>query len=63
MGYVSYELKKYSTRQLTPEQLEIAYTYCTYVETEFTYYPDNPPLESRHNKRFVIDRKKKIVIE
>jgi len=61
MGYVSYKLKNYSTRPLSSDRLEIEYSYCTYVETEFTYYPDNPPMEFQHSRRIVIDRDKKIV--
>ena len=63
LGYVSYEFKSYSTKQLTPERLEIIYTYSTFVETEFTYYPDNPPMEYEHTKRIVVDSKKRIIDE
>jgi len=63
MGYVSYEIKDYKTRQINPDQLEISYHYCLYVETEFTYYPDNPPMEYHHKKVIVVNRDKDIISE
>jgi hypothetical protein len=63
LGYVSYKIKDYKTKQVSSKELEIAYQYCVYVETEFTYYPDNPPLEYHLEKVIVVNRDKKILSE
>ena len=59
LGYVSYELNEIEE----PEKVqtdkgqgwEIVYTYTIVVETEFTYYPENPPHEYRYKKRIIVD--------
>jgi hypothetical protein len=63
LGFVSYDIKDYKTKQISPEQLEISYQYCIYVETEFTSYPDNPPLEYHLEKVIVVNRDKEILSE
>jgi hypothetical protein len=63
MGFVSYEIKDFKTRAVSSDMLEIAYNYCTFVETEFTYYPDNPPREYLFSHTIIVDRDKKIVSE
>ena len=35
---------------------EITYDYTITIETEFTYYPDNPPKEYRYKKTILIDQ-------
>lgn len=60
LGFVTYRLKDYSVKQLAPDRVEITYTYCKYTETEFTCYPDNPPCESQHTRRIVINSNKEI---
>lgn len=34
-----------------------------YVETEFTYYPDNSPHEYKYRKTVILDKKRDIVNE
>ena len=61
MGFVSYKINHFKTRQISPQQLEITYSYTLYVETEFTYYPDNPPMEYPHEKTMIVNSDKQII--
>lgn len=61
LGFKSYVLNGVKTKQLTDNQLEIRYSYTVYVETEFTYYPDNPPMEYSHTCVVVVDTNKNIL--
>lgn len=60
---VGYELKDYSSKELSESKLEIIYQYIVYVTTEFTYYPDNPPYEYPHKKKLIVDNEMKILSE
>lgn len=62
-GFVDYTVDGFQTLQNSPELLEIAYSYRVSVETEFTYYPDNPPAEYCYQKVIVVNREKEIVFE
>jgi hypothetical protein len=59
LGYVSFEVDKIGepTRigSGEGEVWEVAYSYTLFVETEFTYYPDNPPHEYRKSATVLID--------
>ena len=50
MGHVSYKLKSFTYTRESDDEMRIEYDYVVYVETEFTYYPDNPPYEYPHAK-------------
>ena len=63
MGFVSYKINHFKTRKISPQQFEITYSYTLYVETEFTYYPDNPPMEYPHERKIVVNRDREIVGE
>jgi len=63
MGFVSYKINFFKTRQISPELLEITFSYTIYVETEFTNYPDNPPMEYPHEKTIIFNRDKEILPE
>jgi hypothetical protein len=49
LGHVSYEVGEIGVPVRVDagegDVCEIAYSYKVFVETEFTYYPDNPPHE------------------
>lgn len=62
-GYVSYQIKNFKSKQILLDKLEITYSYVIYVETEFTYYPDNPPMEYNHTKTIMVNRNKEIIDE
>jgi hypothetical protein len=48
LGYVSYALGEIGIPVRGEGGVwEIPYSYTVFVETEFTYYPDNPPHEYR----------------
>ncbi len=55
-SFVSYTIKDYETKPLENNALKIKYSYEVTVETEFTYYPDNPPQVYKHEKTIVVDR-------
>lgn len=40
---------------------KINYQYTLVTETEFTYYPDNPPDTSRYTKEITVDAEGKII--
>ena len=63
LGFTSFELKDYSTDLISANSIKIKYTYTICIETEFTYYPDNPPQEYDKTKEIVIDSSKKIISE
>ena len=67
LGFVSFELLGIQDPKTIVlkdvECCEITYTYVIIVETEFTYYPDNPPYEHKYQKTIVIDPSGNIVEE
>ena len=63
LSYVTYQINDFSFKEQPPDKIEISYKYSLYVETEFTYYPDNPPYESTYSKIIVIDQNKNIIEE
>ena len=63
MGFVSCNLDKYKTKQISEDVLEITYQYTIFIETEFTYYPDNPPMEYPNKKVIRVNLDKKIIPE
>ncbi len=56
LGHTSYRIDEIKTRDLGGGRSEISYTYTLMVETEFTYYPDNPPYESTYSGVIVVDK-------
>lgn len=60
LAHKSYRLDGFKIKELNNKQLEITYRYTVFVETEFTYLPDNPPYEYIHETTIVIDSNGKI---
>ncbi len=56
MGHTSYRIDEIKTKKLEGDKTEISFTYTLIVETEFTYYPDNPPYESSYSGVIVVDK-------
>ncbi len=53
-AYTSYSIDKIEVPRKLDDDAEkwiIEYSYTIIVETEFTYYPDNPPYEYEHEGR------------
>lgn len=61
MGNISYNLNNVSFSEIEDGKIKVNYSYTTIVETEFTYYPDNPPYEYNYEKELIIDKDKNIV--
>ena len=67
LGYKSYKINHMSKPEKiqsnNEEHVRITYEYTIYVETEFTYYPDNPPHEYKYRKTIFLDKGGNIVKE
>ncbi len=61
LAYISYTVNDINVKKLCEEKTEIRYRYTLFVETEFTVYPDNPPMECSKTKVIVIDKGKNII--
>jgi hypothetical protein len=65
LGYVSYRINQIDEpirAQFEEKNVwKITYTYTITVETEFTYYPDNPPKEYKYQKILLVDNTGKVV--
>lgn len=66
-GYTSFELTTLgnpSKRQFKGRDAwEITFNYTIITETEFTYYPDNPPHEYAYQKKIIIDKNGRVLRE
>ncbi|MCP4441302.1 MAG: hypothetical protein GY810_20545 [Aureispira sp.] len=56
LGCVSYTLDKIDEPTQTKTAWEVHYHYTIVVETEFTYYPDNPPYETPHSGVLILKK-------
>ncbi len=67
LGHVSYEIDSINRPERvhtnTGEGWRITYYYILIVETEFTYYPDNPPYEYKYRKTVIVNDKGQIITE
>ncbi|UCE13566.1 MAG: hypothetical protein JSV04_15480 [Candidatus Heimdallarchaeota archaeon] len=64
LGFSSYEINFISDPvKKNNKTWKITYEYTVFVETEFTYYPDNPPYEYQYRKTIFVDDDGKIVRE
>ncbi|NQU88779.1 MAG: hypothetical protein HQ541_23800 [Mariniphaga sp.] len=61
MSYVSYILHDLKIHTAKNENKQITYWYTIYVETEFTYEPDNPPYKYNYCKMFTLTENKDII--
>lgn len=55
LSFTNYKINSISEPQATAKGFKISYSYSIFVETEFTYYPDNPPKESKYDCEVTID--------
>jgi hypothetical protein len=63
LGYKSFELKNIDIIETDNTKVEVIYDYIVTVETEFTYFPDNPPYQYSHRKLIIINSEGKIISE
>ncbi|MHA2226713.1 MAG: hypothetical protein ACXAC8_15990 [Candidatus Hodarchaeales archaeon] len=62
LSYISYRLDKVGKpKKIRSGVWEINFTYSLLVETEFSYYPDNPPHEYKHKGTITINEDGKIL--
>ncbi|MBT4409753.1 MAG: hypothetical protein HOC82_07905 [Bacteroidetes bacterium] len=60
MGHVSYvidhiEIDQSKSPDLINAEWQVDYQYTIFIETEFTYYPDNPPYETKYTQRLFLN--------
>lgn len=60
-GFVYFDILSHEACPLPGNLWQINYQYKLIVETEFTYYPDNPPMEYSREKSIVINVDKRII--
>lgn len=61
LSNVSYELNDFSLEEMEDGLIRVGYSYTTYVETEFTYDPDNPPYEYPHERVMIINQNREVL--
>ncbi len=61
MSHIGYSLDEFTFEETEENTISIKYSYTTVVETEFTYYPDNPPYEYHYKKEMIIDKEHNII--
>ena len=61
MGYVSYQLNDIKIMDAAGDTIKVEYNYSTFVESEFTIEPDNPPMEDIKSRIIIIDKNKNII--
>jgi len=54
-GYVSFRLDDYEVREMGDSKTKVSFSYSIITETEFTYYPDNPPYEDHYEGLIKLD--------
>jgi hypothetical protein len=55
-GFVSYAIDDYELQELENGNTKVIFSYTITTETEFTYYPDNPPYEDKYEEELLLDR-------
>ncbi len=55
LSHVSFRIDSVSPRMLENGTTEISCSYTLMIETEFTYYPDNPPCETPCSATIIVN--------
>ena len=63
LGHVSYTLDEVNYKDLRDGFIEVNIKYTLITETEFTYYPDNPPYEYKYQKKIIINQNGRVLKE
>ncbi|MBI4649459.1 MAG: hypothetical protein HY738_23385 [Bacteroidia bacterium] len=63
IGHIDYDLDTFSEPIEVEKGWLVSYEYLTVVTTEFTIWPENPPMVYRHKKAIIIDEYGKIIEE
>jgi len=61
MGHVSCTLDEFNFKELGDGNTEVNFKYTLVTETEFTYYPDNPPQDEKFKKKLLLNRELNII--
>ena len=61
MGHVSFTTDEFNFKKLDNGNTEVKFKYTIVTDTEFTYYPDNPPGEEHYESNFLLDRNFSII--
>ncbi len=63
LAYKTCRMNSFEASRISLREIEIIYQYTVYVETEFTYFPDNPPAEYQHKKIIIVNSKGEVIRE
>ena len=63
LGQIDYYIEEISKPEKLDNGWKVEYVYVTSITTEFTIYPDNPPMENKHKKYIIINEEGTIVFE
>ncbi|MFC2102647.1 hypothetical protein ACFLS7_06590 [Bacteroidota bacterium] len=61
MSFVYHRIDGIESRPLNEGKTEISFDYTLLTETEFTYYPDNPPYESPYKGVIVVNSEGQVI--
>ena len=61
MSNVSYNIDEFNFKEQADGNIELMFKYTLITETEFTYYPDNPPYEDHYEKQLLLNRELNII--
>ncbi len=56
LGFVSFKIDQIAPPIEKEDHIEVCFDYTIITETEFTYYPDNPPYESYHSATLLLPK-------
>ena len=62
LGHTSFILDNLEISE-NEERFDVSYVYTVFIETEFTYYPDNPPYETQYRKKLMLDGELNVLSE
>jgi hypothetical protein len=60
-GFVSYVIDEFEHENIDDAKIRLSFKYTITTETEFTYYPDNPPYEDKYEEVIMLDKDFKIL--
>lgn len=61
LSYVSFSVDRIVKKEKTEEGWIVDFEYTQHIETEFTYYPDNPPYKYPFSKRVLVKENGEVV--
>jgi len=63
LGYIGYNLLDFKFEHLPAKHWKVIFKYILSIETEFTYEPDNPPMQTEYEKEIIINDHNEVISE